>query len=227
MKKIQLMLILLFSTLTTQAQYYPDFTTMSFYNVTLGKVDLHYDNDWSRDTNSIELDNSILKVRIKTGTTHYIQTGLLNLKKDDIISFDHRITNSSGSGTVKVSYVDSTGNVTDIKTITYNSANNNTLIDTVKVDNAKKNRVRFTFTKIGGNSTARFEISAFSAVGLIPLPIKPTIQKPKQQVEVIEDEVLVYNIFGVCVYEGYLSDFYSIANKGQVYFTNKKKFIVY
>jgi len=227
MKKIQLMLILLFSTLTTQAQYYPDFTTMSFYNVTLGKLDLHYDDDWSRDTNSIELDNSILKVRIKTGTTHYIQTGLLNLKKDDIISFDHRITNSSGSGTVKVSYVDSTGNVTDIKTITYNSANNNTLIDTVKVDNAKKNRVRFTFTKIGGNSTARFEISAFSAVGLIPLPIKPTIQKPKQQVEVIEDEVLVYNIFGVCVYEGYLSDFYSIANKGQVYFTNKKKFIVY
>jgi hypothetical protein len=200
---------------------------MSFYNVTLGKLDLHYDDDWSRDTNSIELDNSILKVRIKTGTTHYIQTGLLNLKKDDIISFDHRITNSSGSGTVKVSYVDSTGNVTDIKTITYNSANNNTLIDTVKVDNAKKNRVRFTFTKIGGNSTARFEISAFSAVGLIPLPIKPTIQKPKQQVEVIEDEVLVYNIFGVCVYEGYLSDFYSIANKGQVYFTNKKKFIVY
>jgi hypothetical protein len=227
MKKIQLMLILLFSTLTTQAQYYPDFTTMSFYNVTLGKLDLHYDDDWSRDTNSIELDNSILKVRIKTGTTHYIQTGLLNLKKDDIISFDHRITNSSGSGTVKVSYVDSTGNVTDIKTITYNSANNNTLIDTVKVDNAKKNRVRFTFTKIGCNSTARFEISAFSAVGLIPLPIKPIIEKSKQQVEVMEDEVLVYNIFGVCVYEGYLSEFYKIGNKGEVYFTNKKKFIIY
>jgi len=227
MKKIQLLLILLISSLTTKAQYYPDFTSMSFYNVTLGKLDLHYDDDWSRDTNSIELDNSILKVRLKTGTTHYVQTGLLNLKKDDIISFDHRITNSSGSGTLNVSYVDSLGNITNVKTITYNSANTNTMTDTIKVTNTKKSRVRFTFTKIGGNSTARFEISAFSAVGLIMLPIKPIIQRPKQQVEVIEDEVLVYNIFGVCIYEGYLSDFYSIANKGQVYFTNKKKFIIY
>ncbi len=227
MKKIQLLLILLISSLTTKAQYYPDFTSMSFYNVTLGKLDLHYDDDWSRDTNSIELDNSILKVRLKTGTTHYVQTGLLNLKKDDIISFDHRITNSSGSGTLNVSYVDSLGNITNVKTITYNSANTNTMTDTIKVTNIKKSRVRFTFTKIGGNNTARFELSTFSAVGLIPLPIKPIVEKPKQLVEVIEDEILVYNIFGVCIYEGYLSDFYSIANKGQVYFTNKKKFIVY
>jgi hypothetical protein len=80
---------------------------------------------------------------------------------------------------------------------------------------------------LGGNNTARFELSSFSAVGLVPLPIKPTIQRPKQQVEVIEDEILIYNIFGVCVYEGYLSDFYKIGEKGQMYFTNKKKFIVY
>lgn len=151
----------------------------------------------------------------------------MNLKKDNIISFDHRITNSSGSGTVNVSYVDSLGNVTNIKTITYNSANNNTVTDTVKVNNSKRVRVRFEFTKLGGNNTARFELSSFSAVGLVPLPIKPTIQRPKQQVEVIEDEILIYNIFGVCVYEGYLSDFYKIGEKGQMYFTNKKKFIVY
>ena len=226
MKKIQLMLILLFSAVTTQAQYYPDFSAMSFYNQNSGKQDLHHNDGWTRDTNSIVLDNSVIKVRLRTGTTHYVQTGLLSLKKDDIISFDHRISNSSGSGTVKISYVDSLGNVTDIKTITYNSANNNTLTDTVKVNNNKRTRVRFTFTKIGGNSNARFEISTFSAVGLIPLPVKPIIERPKQDVEIIEDEVLIYNIFGVCVYEGCLSDFYKIGNKGEIYFTNKTKFIV-
>jgi hypothetical protein len=226
MKKLQLMLILLFSAVTTQAQYYPDFTAMSFYNSTSCKQDLHYNDGWTRDTNSIVLDNSVLKVRIKNRTTHYVQTGLLSLKKDDVISFNHRISNSSGSGTVKISYVDSVGNITDIKTITYNSANNNTLTDTVKVNNNKRTRVRFTFTKIGGNNQVRFELSGFCAVGLIPLPIKPIIEKPKQEIEIIEDEVLVYNLFGVCVYEGYLSEFYKIGNKGEIYFTNKKKFII-
>lgn len=226
MKKLQLMLILLFSTIKTQAQYYPDFTAMSFYNATSGMQDLHYNDGWTRDTNSIVLVNSAITVRIKNGTTHYVQTGLLNLQKDDIISFDHRITNSSGSGNVRVSYVDSAGNEVTIKTITYNSANNNTLIDTVKVLGNKKSRVRFTFTKIGGNNQVRFEISTFSAVGAIPLPIKPTIERPKQQIEVSEDEVLVYNLFGVCVYEGYLSEFYKIGDKGQVYFVNRKKFII-
>lgn len=220
------MLIFLFSAVTTQAQYYPDFSAMSFYNATSGKQDLHYNDGWTRDTNSIVLESSVIKVRLRTGTTHYVQTGLLNLKKDDIISFNHRITNSSGSGKVKISYIDSAGNITDIKTITYNSANTNTLTDTVKVNNAKKCRIRFTFTKLGGNSTARFELSTFSAVGLIPLPVKPIIERPKQEIEVSEDEDLIYNIFGVCVYEGYLSEFYKIANKGEIYFTNKTKFIV-
>jgi len=120
MKKLQLLFVLLISTLTTQAQYYPDFSTMSFYSQYSGKQDLHYNDGWTRDTNSIVLDNSVIKVRLRTGTTHYIQTGLLNLQKNDVISFDHRITNSSGSGKVKISYVDSAGNITDIKTITYN-----------------------------------------------------------------------------------------------------------
>jgi hypothetical protein len=225
MKKLQLA-VLLFSTLTAKAQYYPDFTAMSFYSQYSGKQDLHYNDGWTRDTNSIVLDNSVLKVRIKNGTTHYIQTGLLNLKKDDIISFNHRISNSSGVGKVKISYVDSAGNEVNIKTITYNSANNNTLTDTVKVSGTKRCRVRFTFTKTSGNSSCRFDISSFSAVGLIPLPVKPIIEKPKQEIEIIEDEVLVYNIFGVCVYEGYLSEFYKIGVKGQVYFTNKQKFII-
>lgn len=101
MKKIQLLLILLISSLTAKAQYYPSFSTMSFYDQSSGKQDLHYNDGWVRDTNSIVLEASVLKVKIKNGTTHYIQTGLLNLKKDDIISFDHRITNSSGSGSVR------------------------------------------------------------------------------------------------------------------------------
>jgi hypothetical protein len=225
MKKIKLLLILLFSTLTTQAQYYPDFSVMSFYNQTSGKQDLHFNDGWTRDTNSITLTNSNIRIRLRTGTTHYVQTGLLDLKKNDVISFNHRKTNSSGSGKVKVSYVDSAGNITDIKTITYSSSN--TLNDTIKVSVDKKVRVRFTFTKLSGNNNTRFEISSFSAVGLIILPIKPTVERPQREIEVIEDEVLIYNIFGVCVYEGYLSDFYQIAEKGQVYFTNKKKFVVY
>jgi hypothetical protein len=227
MKKIQLLLILLISSLTAKAQYYPSFSTMSFYDQSSGKQDLHYNDGWTRDTNSIVLVNSVIEIKIKTGTKHYIQTGLLNLKKDDVISFDHRITNSSGSGTVKISHIDSVGNETNIKTITYNSANNNTLTDTVKVNNDKRVRVRFEFTKLGGNNTSRFELSSFSAVGLVPLPVKPLIEKPKSMIEIIEDEVLIYNIFGVCIYEGYLSEFYKICNKGQLYFTNRKKFIVY
>lgn len=119
------------------------------------------------------------------------------------------------------------GSVIDVKTLTYNSANNNTLTDTIKVYGTHRFKVRFTFTKTSGNSTSIFEISSFSAVGLVPLPVKPLIEKPKSMIEVNEDEVLVYNIFGICIYEGYLSEFYKICNKGQVYFTDKKKFIVY
>ena len=227
MKKLQLTLILLFSTLTTQAQYLPNFSTMSFYNQNSGLSDLHFDDDWTRDTNSIILSNSVIRVSIANGTTHYVQTGLLNLKKDDVISFDHRISNSSGSGTLTVSYIDNSNNEQVIKTLTYSSANTNNMTDTVKVLNDVTRRFRFTFTKLGGNNQVRFEISSFSAIGLVPLPVKPTIDKPKQAIEVVEDEVLVYNLFGVCIYEGYLSEFYKIANKGEVYFTNKKKFIVY
>lgn len=226
MKKLKLV-VLLFSTLTAKAQYYPDFSAMSFYNQYSGKQDLHYNDGWTRDTNSIVLDNSVIKVRLKNGTTHYVQTGLLNLQKDDIITFDHRISNSSGAGNVRVSYVDSAGNQINIKTITYNSANTNTLSDTIKVSGTKRCRVRFTFTKLSGNSSCRFEISTFSAVGLVPLPVKPTVERPKQEIEVSESEVLVYNLFGVCVYEGYLSDFYKIGNKGEVYFIDRKKFIIY
>lgn len=227
MKKIQLLLILLFSTLTTRAQYYPNFANMSFYDQFSGKQDLHYNDGWTRDTNSITLTNSVITVPIKTGTTHYVQTGFLQLMKNDVISFDHRITNSSGSGILDVSYVDSLGNQSLLKTITYSSANGNTMTDTIKVNMDKRVRVRFTYTKVGGNNNVRFEMSMFSAVGVIPLPIKPKVERPKQTVEVVEDEVLIYNIFGVCVYEGLLSDFYKIGEKGQMYFTERKKFIIY
>jgi hypothetical protein len=227
MKKIQLTLILLFSTLATQAQYLPNFSTMSFYNQNSGISDLHFDDDWTRDTNSIILDNSVIKVPIANGTTHYIQTGLLTLKKDDIISFDHRISNSSGSGTLTVSYVDNSNNEQVIKTITYHSANTSNMTDTVKVLNDVSRRFRFTFTKSGGNNQVRFEISSFSVYNPTSLPYNPTIKSYENKSEVIEDEVSIYNMFGVCVYQGYLSEFYQMGDKGVFYFTNKKKFIIY
>ena len=226
MKKLQLTLILLFSTLTTQAQYLPNFSTMSFYNQNSGLSDLHFDDDWTRDTNSIILDNSVIKIPIANGTTHYVQTGLLNLKKDDIISFDHRISNSSGSGTLTVSYIDNSNNEQVIKTLTYSSANTNNMTDTVKVLNNITRRFRFTFTKSGGNNQVRFEISSFSAYNPTALPYNPTIKSYENTAEVIEDEVSIYNVFGVCVYQGYLSEFYKIGNKGEMYFTNKTKFII-
>lgn len=227
MKKIQLTLILLFSTLATQAQYLPNFSTMSFYNQNSGISDLHFDDDWTRDTNSIILDNSVIKIPIANGTTHYIQTGLLSLKKDDIISFDHRISNSSGSGTLTVSYVDNSNNEQVIKTITYSSANTTNMTDTVNVLNDFTRRFRFTFTKSGGNNQVRFEISSFSVFYPIALPYNPTIKSYENTAEVIEDEVSIYNVFGVCVYQGYLSEFYKIGNKGEMYFTNKNKFVIY
>jgi hypothetical protein len=227
MKKLQLTLIFLFSILTTQAQYFPDFSTMSFYDQSSGKNDLHFDEDWIRDTNSIVLDNSVIKVSIANGTTHYVQTGFLTLKKDDIISFNHRISNSSGSGTLTVSYIDNANNEQILKTITYSSANTNNMTDTVNVSNDISRRFRFTFTKTGGNNQVRFEITAFSATGLIALPIKPIVERPKTEVEIIEDEVLIYNMFGVCVYQGYLSEFYKIGNKGQLYCTDKTKFMIH
>jgi hypothetical protein len=225
MKKTQLLLILLISSLTAKAQYYPNFSTMSFYDQFSGKQDLHYNDGWTRDTNSITLTGSIITVPIKTWTSHYFQTGLMNLTKNDVITVTHRMTNSSGSGVVKITYVDSIGYEDTITITTYKSANNITLTDTIK--NTGRKRIRFTFTKLGGNNNVRFEVSSFSAVGLIILPIKPIVERPKQEFEIIEDEVLIYNIFGVCVYEGYLSDFYKIGEKGQMYFTNKKKFVIY
>jgi hypothetical protein len=226
MKKLQLTLILLFSTLTTQAQYLPNFSTMSFYNQNSGLSDLHFNDDWTRDTNSIILSNSVIRIPIANGTTHYVQTGLLNLKKDDIISFDHRISNSSGSGTLTVSYIDNSNNEQVIKTLTYNSANNSNMTDTVKILSDVSRRFRFTFTKSGGNNQVRFEISSFSVFNPIVLSYNPTIKSYKNTADVIEDEVSIYNMFGVCVYQGYLSEFYKIGNKGEMYFTNKTKFII-
>jgi hypothetical protein len=227
MKKIKLLVILLICSLTIKAQYYPSFSTMSFYDQFSGKQDMHYNDDWTRDTNGIVLENSILKIKIKNGTTHYVQTGILDLKKDDVISFDHRITNSSGTGSVKVSYVDVSGNIIDIKTFTYNSSNTNTMTDTIKMVGNYKYRIRFTYTKTNGNNTSIFEIISFSAITFTSIDIKPFVEETKPIIKINEDEVSIYNMFGVCVYQGYLSEFYQIGDKGVFYFTNKKKFIIY
>lgn len=224
MLKLKLILIILISAVKTHAQYYPNLSDMSFYNQYSGQQDLHYNDGWERDTNSINLENSIFEIKIANGTTHYLQTGFLNLKKDEVISFDHRITNMSGIGILQVSYIDTVGNIINIKTIAYNSSN--TLNDTIIVNNDSKSRIRFTYTLNGSNQSAYFVIKTFSVIGLIPLTIKPNLQRVKKQFEIIEDEVLIYNIYGVCVYEGYLLDFYKVATKGQMYFTNKTKFII-
>jgi len=225
MKKIKLFLLLL-ATSTLNAQYYTNFSTSTFYDVNSNN-DLHYDEGWTRDTPSMQIVNSEMKVSIFKNSTYDLNTGIISMKKGDIIFIDHRVSNASSSANLTISYVDSLDNVVFAKTIAYSSANIQSTVDTVQVNRSGNYKIKLSFTKGSGNNQQHFILKDFSIYNPTFLPYK----EPEKQVSIIdkiedEDTIYVYNSNKQLIYQGLKKDFFSKAEKNTIYIIKDFKFII-
>jgi hypothetical protein len=227
MEKIKLMLLLLIATTTLNAQYYTNFSTSTFYDVN-STNDLHYDEGWTRDTSSMQIVNSEMEISIFKNSTYSLTTGFLPLRNGDIIYIDHRITNASGNGDLLISYVDSFNNIVSAKTISYNSANTQSTIDTVNVKLFGSYKIQLSYTKGNGNNQQRFILKDFSIINPIPLPIINRQREEIVSLNQLEDEevIEVYNISKQRVFVGYKKDFLLQADKNTIYIIKDNKIVV-
>lgn len=227
MKKIKLLLLLLVTTIALKAQYNPNFSTFTFYDVN-STNDLHYDEGWTRDTSSMQIVNAEMSISIFNNSTYSLTTGFLPLRSGDVIYIDHRVTNASGNPSLDISYIDSFNNVVFAKTINYGSANIQSSVDTVQVKLFGSYKIQLSYTKSSGNNQQRFILQDFSIINPIPLPIGNNRRDIIETPDVLEDEEIieVYNLSKQKVFVGYKKDFFLQANKETIYIINNNKFIV-
>ncbi len=107
-----------------------------------------------------------------TPKDQWFQTGPTKLNGYGYISNDYKVTNSSGTSKLKIELIDTlTGSkLTKLDTIV-NGSNTNT--STIYLDQSDTNTyyIRFTYTNVGSNSSAKLEMSSLNIVPLIALPL--------------------------------------------------------
>lgn len=229
MKKIISTVVLLFVILNLKSQYFTNISTSTFYNSTSTTNDLHFDEGWVRDTSSIQLINGEIEVRIRQNSSGNITTGFISLLSGDIIFIDHKVSNASNAASLSIYYVDSFNNNILAKTINYSSANIQSMTDTVNVTKIGSYKIRLEFSKTTGNNQQHFHLMAFSVYNPLALPYIPSIKRLVTPV-IDEDSGDIINVFDITnkkIFEGYLIDFYKIADKNKLYIINDKKIIIY
>jgi hypothetical protein len=143
-------------------------TAHSFYNLTPNKVDLHYHLKWLRSTTTVTLTNG----KMITPKDQWFQTGATKLTGYGYISNDYKVTNSSGTSKLKIELIDTlTGiKITKLDTVVNGSNINTSTIYLDRIDTGTY-YIRFTYTNVGSNSSAKLEMSTFNIVNSIALPL--------------------------------------------------------
>ena len=107
-----------------------------------------------------------------TPKDQWFQTGPTKLVGYGYISNDYKVTNSSGTSKLKIELIDTlTGiKLTKLDTIV-NGSNINTSTIYLNKSDTNTYYIRFTYTNVGSNSSAKLEMSSFNIVDLIALPL--------------------------------------------------------
>jgi hypothetical protein len=167
-KQYCLLIIISMTSLVLFSQYAPTFGSLSFYDPSSGKDDLHYDYGWTRSDTNVRLNGVNLRaIPTNSNRTLWFQTVALRLSGSDILSFNHLLSNVGGSGskTLTIKLIDTfTLQETVVSTVSYTNASQQTsTAATVSLDSTGVYWIRFVFNHTGDvNSNPYFQVNSFS-----------------------------------------------------------------
>lgn len=178
------------------------------------------------DTNLIKISGSMFIAQpISAGTDSiYLQSASFNyLQSGDTLTFKHRITNSSGSlQRLTIQLIDASGNKINLHSNVYSGSSSTMQNLQIVINSSGQYKVRFSFFRIGGNSSQKFEISGITISSppvVLEIGNKPARKKPKAPED--EEPIQIFNFFGLMVFEGGYKDFLkNYAEAGEIYVTS-------